>query len=88
MKPPFPPQDIDKLFIRQKCTAMFAVLALGGDIDCSGGPTLAGTVAGAFREPPTRFSEFCRFTTVSCVFCQKTTCHVWTLPDTTAIIIS
>ena len=27
-------------------TAMFALLALGGDLGCSGGPTLAGLVSG------------------------------------------
>lgn len=31
-------------------TAMFALLALGGDIGCSGGPTLVGMVSGAFGE--------------------------------------
>lgn len=31
-------------------TAMFALLALGGDIGCSGGPTLAGIVSGAFGD--------------------------------------
>ena len=31
-------------------TAMFALLALGGDIGCSGGPTLAGMVSGAFGD--------------------------------------
>lgn len=30
-------------------TAMFALLALAGDMGCSGGPTLAGLVAGAFQ---------------------------------------
>ncbi len=29
-------------------TVMFALLALGGDIGCSGGPTLVGMVSGAF----------------------------------------
>ena len=28
-------------------TAMFALLALAGDLGCSGGPTLAGMVSGA-----------------------------------------
>ena len=28
---------------------MFALLALAGDMGCSGGPTLAGLVAGAFQ---------------------------------------
>jgi fucose permease len=31
-------------------TAMFALLALGGDIGCSGGPTLAGFVSGRFGD--------------------------------------
>lgn len=31
-------------------TAMFALLALGGDLGCSGGPTLVGYVAGLFSE--------------------------------------
>ncbi|MDE7222861.1 MAG: MFS transporter [Acetatifactor sp.] len=31
-------------------TAMFALLALGGDIGCSGGPTLVGFVSGAFGD--------------------------------------
>lgn len=31
-------------------TAMFALFALGGDIGCSGGPTLVGIVSGAFDE--------------------------------------
>ena len=31
-------------------TAMFALLALGGDIGCSVGPTLVGTVSGAFGD--------------------------------------
>lgn len=31
-------------------TAMFALLALGGDIGCSGGPTLVGFVSGLFGE--------------------------------------
>ena len=31
-------------------TAMFALLALGGDIGCSGGPTLAGMVSGALGD--------------------------------------
>ena len=29
---------------------MFALLALGGDIGCSGGPTLVGFVSGAFGD--------------------------------------
>ncbi len=29
---------------------MFALLALGGDIGCSGGPTLVGMVSGAFGD--------------------------------------
>ncbi len=33
--------------IRRGGTAMFALLALAGDIGCSGGPTLAGFVSGA-----------------------------------------
>ena len=31
-------------------TAMFALLALGGDVGCSGGPTLAGFVSGCFGD--------------------------------------
>lgn len=31
-------------------TAMFALLALGGDVGCSGGPTLAGIVSGYFGD--------------------------------------
>ncbi len=31
-------------------TALFALLALGGDIGCGGGPTLVGLVAGAFGD--------------------------------------
>lgn len=31
-------------------TAMFALLALGGDLGCSAGPTLVGTVSGAFGD--------------------------------------
>lgn len=31
-------------------TAMFALLALGGDIGCSGGPTLVGLVSGALND--------------------------------------
>lgn len=31
-------------------TAMFALLALGGDIGCSGGPTLVGMISGAFND--------------------------------------
>lgn len=31
-------------------TAMFALLALGGDIGCSGGPTLVGMVSGALED--------------------------------------
>lgn len=31
-------------------TAMFALLALGGDIGCSGGPTLAGLVSGCLGD--------------------------------------
>lgn len=31
-------------------TAMFALLALAGDLGCSGGPTLAGAVSGAFGD--------------------------------------
>lgn len=31
-------------------TAMFALLALGGDIGCSGGPTLVGMVSGALND--------------------------------------
>ena len=29
---------------------MFALLALGGDIGCSGGPTLVGMISGAFGD--------------------------------------
>ena len=31
-------------------TAMFAILALAGDLGCSGGPTLVGMVSGAFGD--------------------------------------
>lgn len=31
-------------------TAMFALLALGGDVGCSGGPTLVGMVSGALGD--------------------------------------
>ncbi len=31
-------------------TAMFALLALGGDLGCSGGPTLVGSISGSFGE--------------------------------------
>ena len=31
-------------------TAMYAILALAGDIGCSGGPTLVGFVSGAFGD--------------------------------------
>ncbi len=31
-------------------TALFALLALGGDIGCSGGPTLVGMVSGAMGD--------------------------------------
>ena len=31
-------------------TAMFALLALAGDLGCSGGPTLAGIVSGHFQD--------------------------------------
>ena len=31
-------------------TAMFALLALGGDIGCSGGPTLVGMISGALGD--------------------------------------
>lgn len=31
-------------------TAMFALLALGGDVGCAGGPTLVGMVSGAFED--------------------------------------
>ena len=34
--------------IRGGGTAMFAMLALAGDVGCSGGPTLAGLVSSAF----------------------------------------
>lgn len=36
--------------IKRGGTAMFALLALGGDIGCSGGPTLVGLVSGAFGD--------------------------------------
>lgn len=36
--------------IKRGGTAMFALLALGGDIGCSGGPTLVGFVSEAFGE--------------------------------------
>ena len=36
--------------IRGGGTAMFALLALAGDVGCMGGPTLAGFVAGAFGD--------------------------------------
>ena len=29
---------------------MFALLALGGDLGCSGGPTLVGSVSGLFKD--------------------------------------
>ncbi len=32
------------------CTAMFALLALGGDVGCSGGPTVVGFVSGALGD--------------------------------------
>ena len=31
-------------------TAMFALLALGGDVGCTGGPTLVGMVSGIFQD--------------------------------------
>ena len=31
-------------------TAMFALLALGGDVGCTGGPTLVGMVSGMFQD--------------------------------------
>lgn len=31
-------------------TALFALLALGGDVGCSGGPTLVGMVSGALDD--------------------------------------
>ena len=31
-------------------TAMFALLALGGDLGCSGGPTLVGSISGLFED--------------------------------------
>ena len=31
-------------------TAMFALLALGGDVGCAGGPTLVGMVSGALED--------------------------------------
>ena len=36
--------------IKRGGTAMFALLALGGDIGCSGGPTLVGLMSGAFGD--------------------------------------
>ena len=36
--------------IRDGGTAMFALLALAGDLGCAGGPTLAGAIAGAFGD--------------------------------------
>lgn len=36
--------------LRTGGTAMFALLALGGDVGCSGGPTLVGMVSGAFGD--------------------------------------
>lgn len=36
--------------IKRGGTAMFALLALGGDMGCSGGPTLVGFVSGAFGD--------------------------------------
>lgn len=36
--------------IKRGGTAMFALLALGGDIGCSGGPTLVGLVSGVFGD--------------------------------------
>ena len=36
--------------VRGGGTAMFALLALAGDVGCSGGPTLAGMVSGAFGD--------------------------------------
>ena len=36
--------------LRRGGTAMFALLALGGDIGCSGGPTLVGFVSGALGD--------------------------------------
>lgn len=36
--------------LRRGGTAMFALLALGGDVGCSGGPTLVGMVSGAFQD--------------------------------------
>ncbi len=36
--------------VKRGGTAMFALLAVGGDIGCSGGPTLVGFVSGAFGD--------------------------------------
>ena len=36
--------------LRDGGTAMFALMALAGDLGCSGGPTLAGAIAGAFGD--------------------------------------
>ncbi len=46
------PGSFSKASVRLKKggTAMFALLALGGDLGCSGGPTLVGYVAGLFSE--------------------------------------
>jgi MFS-type transporter involved in bile tolerance (Atg22 family) len=35
--------------LRRGGTAMFALLALGGDLGCSGGPTLVGMVSNAMN---------------------------------------
>ena len=35
--------------IRRGGTAMFALLALAGDLGCSGGPTLVGVVSASFQ---------------------------------------
>lgn len=36
--------------LRSGGTVMFALLALGGDVGCGGGPTLVGMVSGAFQD--------------------------------------
>ena len=36
--------------VKGQGTLLFALLALGGDLGCSGGPTLAGAVASAFQD--------------------------------------
>ena len=38
------------VMLRRGGTAMFALLALAGDVGCSGGPTIVGLVSSAFRD--------------------------------------